>query len=142
MNHPALALFVLLSTACGPPPALDERAAPEGVFARTAGPALEHHCGAPPCHGNEARPLRVYAPGTLRADPSRVHRDEPLSADEVRANERRAQAFLSEAPSALDALVLAKPLGRVAHLGGVLCDGPTDTPCAELLAWAHAAGLR
>lgn len=113
-------------------PALD----PE-VFAARVQPVLAARCASPACHGSDRRRLRVYAPGFFRADPARVHRDEPLSPEELRANERSAAAFaLDVAPE--ESLLVTKPLGRVPHLGGRVFAAPDDD-CDALIAWLRTA---
>ncbi len=75
----------------------------------------------------------MYAPGLFRADPRRVHRDEPLTPEELRANQRSAEAFaLETAPE--DSLLVTKPLARVPHLGGQVFVLPDDEVEA-LIVW-------
>ena len=72
-------------------PALDAE-----MFLTRVQPVLAARCATPNCHGADRRRLRVYAPGLFRADPRRVHRDEPLTPEELRANLRSAEAFALE----------------------------------------------
>jgi hypothetical protein len=142
VNAPrARALLCALSLAgCvanGPlaPPALDL-----AVFSSRAQPVLAARCATPACHGSDRRRLRVYAPGFFRSDPARVHRDEPLSSDELLANERSASAFAADVLRADESLLVTRPLGYGGHLGGrVLSESDADT--AALLAWLRTGGL-
>jgi hypothetical protein len=104
------------------------------TFATRVQPVLASRCASPACHGSDRRRLRVYAPGFFRSDPSRVHRDEGISAEELAANERSAAAFALDAPSAGESLLVTKPLNRVAHLGGQVFSA-SDDEYAALVAW-------
>ena len=110
-------------------PALDH-----AMFATRVQPLLAARCASPTCHGSDRRRLRVYAPGFFRSDPRRVHRDEPITADELAANERSAAAFALDAPSAAESLLVAKPLNAVPHLGGQVFSA-ADDEYASLIAW-------
>lgn len=117
------------------PPSLDL-----AMFASRVQPVLAARCASPACHGSDRRRLRVYAPGFFRSDPHRVHRDEPITADELAANERSAAAFVVEAPSAAESLLVTKPLHRVPHLGGQVFTA-SDDEHAALLAWIRTGAV-
>ncbi|MBK6534939.1 MAG: hypothetical protein IPF99_36980 [Deltaproteobacteria bacterium] len=117
------------------PPSLDL-----AMFASRVQPVLAARCASPACHGSERRRLRVYAPGFFRSDPRRVHRDEPITADELAANERSAAAFVVEAPSAAESLLVTKPLHQVAHLGAQVFTA-SDDEHATLLAWIRTGSI-
>jgi hypothetical protein len=116
-------------------PALDP-----ATFAARVQPVLAARCASPACHGSDRRRLRVYASGFFRRDPSRVHRDEAITADELAANERSAAAFALDAPSAEESLLVAKPLNRVTHLGGQVFTA-SDDEYAALVAWIRTGEL-
>ncbi len=129
----AVALAGCVGNAPAAAPALDPTA-----FAASVQPVLAARCASPACHGTDRRRLRVYAQGFFRRDPARLHRDEPLTPEELSANERSAAAFALGAPSPRESLLVAKPLGLVNHLGGqVLTD--TDHDCAALVEWVGGA---
>lgn len=94
---------------------------PLDMFADTVEPHLEERCASGGCHAREERPLRLYAPGQLRADPARTWLDEGLDGDELLANARSLAAFALDATPE-DCLALRKPLsvraGGVHHGGG------------------------
>ena len=114
-------------------PALDAE-----MFSTRVQPVLAARCATPNCHGADRRRLPVYAPGLFRADPRRVHRDEPLTPEELRANQRSAEAFALEiAPE--DSLLVTKPLARVPHLGGRVFVLPDDDVDA-LVVWLGTGG--
>lgn len=110
------------------------------AFAEHVQPVLALRCASPACHGSDRRRLRVYAPGFFRLDPTRVHRDEPITPEELAANERSASAFARDVPAAAESLLVTKPLGYVNHLGGrVLTESDDDQ--WTLLAWLRSGGL-
>lgn len=139
MSTRLLALFAALAGCVGnaalSAPQLDAE-----LFASSVQPVLAARCASPVCHGSERRRLRVYAPGFLRSDSSRAHRDEPLTPGELRANERSAAAFALEAlPEA--SLLVTKPLGVVPHLGGAVLNS-LDEDHEALLAWLRTGVAR
>jgi hypothetical protein len=91
------------------------------TYARDLQPLLEASCATLDCHGDRARPLRLYAETGLRA--TDALRDQPLTMVELAAN---ASALLAVDPGAApdDHLAVRKPLppaeGGVAHIGGKL----------------------
>lgn len=119
--------------------ALDQPSLDARMFAERVQPVLAARCASPTCHGSERRRLRVYATGLLRRDPSRAHRDEPIDADELRANERSAAAFALGVSSAAESLLVTKPRNAVNHLGArVFAD--SDADLEALLAWLRSGG--
>ncbi|MFO0556409.1 MAG: hypothetical protein U0269_00175 [Polyangiales bacterium] len=111
------------------------------MFAAQIQPVLATRCASPACHGNERRRLRVYSPGLFRADPSRTHVDEALSANELEANARSAESFAADVPVARESLLVRKSLGDAGHLGGrVLTE--SDRDALALVAWLRTGGAR
>ncbi len=111
------------------------------LFAQSVEPVLEARCSDPSCHGNNRRALQVFAPMRYRQDPTRLYIPESLSPAELTANEDSAAAFALGVTTALDSLLVAKPLGYVTHLGGTVFASPTEPDCAAVIAWLHTGGL-
>ncbi len=122
-----------LVAGCAGNPTVEAPALDAAFFAARVQPILAARCATPVCHGSERRRLRVYAPGLFRRDPRRLHRDEALTDDEVRANALSAEAFAAGA-SAEESLLVTKPLDRVPHLGGRVFTLPDDD-WDTLVAW-------
>ncbi len=119
-----------------PVPLLDQ-----AVFGAEVQPVLAERCANPTCHGRPERPLSIYAPRRWRADPRRVHLDEPLTADELRHNYVASCALAAEAERPEDALLVRKPLGAeggLYHGGGPVFDGVADDGYRVVLAWIAA----
>lgn len=133
---------ILAAPACAQPngpdriPPLDHT-----QFVANVEPVLELRCANPSCHGNDRRALRVYAPGRFRLDPTRLHLAEPLSADELASNEVSAAAFAADITRADDSLLLSKPTGRAAHLGGIVFTDPTDREPTAIRTWLQTGDL-
>jgi hypothetical protein len=106
--------FVVLAACAGPDPGSAPAPAPlDGAeYAATVQPIVEARCATLDCHGNEDRPLRLYAVTGLRRQDA--WRDLPdLMPEELDENVRAA--------SAQDAnLILDKALGRMGHEGGAV----------------------
>lgn len=134
MNARATLLAAALAGACVDNAPIAEPSLDRALFVSVAQPVLAARCASPACHGSDRRRLRVYAPGYFRADPSRTHRDEALTDAELDANARSAAAFALDVTDPEASLLVAKPLGRVAHLGGSVFER-SDDDCAALLAW-------
>lgn len=114
------------------------RVGPMEAFAREVQPHLAERCASGGCHGTSERPLSLYASGVHRADPSRVHLDEPLTDRELAANARRLAAFAHQvAPER--SLALRKPLAKRSggcwHGGGEVFADRTDPAYRILDAW-------
>jgi len=133
----ALAVSVLL-LGCGPQvgsepvPALDAE-----VYATHVHPLVRFSCASLDCHGDEGRPLRLYAEDGLRR--SAELRGQPLSPEEAAWN---VTAFggIDPAPASPDAhLALLAPLsvesGGTAHVGGDLWPSREDPAYRCLRAW-------
>lgn len=111
------------------------------LFATSVQPVLAARCATATCHGSDRRRLRVYAPGWFRADASRTHRDEPLTADELEANARSAEAFAANVAVAEQSLLVRKPLGAAVHLGGrVLTEN--DAATRAIVDWIITGGAQ
>ncbi len=143
MSHcPHLAVLCLALSACVPPndpsvlPRLDH-----AMFAQHVEPVLELRCANPSCHGNDSRPLRVYAPDRFRMDPARLHLIEPLSPEEIARNEASAAAFAVEITRADDSLLLTKVVGLAPHLGGTLYVDTSDREYQAMRTWLQSGGL-
>lgn len=112
------------------------------VFAARAQPVLDRRCAAP-CHAQPDRPLTIYSPGHRRADPARLHFDEPLTADELAANARALAGFaldpLTAGEPITSCLVLCKPLsvaaGGCGHLVGPVFASADDRDYRGLRAY-------
>ncbi len=137
----ALALAVVLAS-CGPAPGdapvpeLDE-----GFYVEHVHPVVRFSCASLDCHGDEGRPLRIYAEDGLRIRAElRGHpHDAPLDPEEAAWN---AAAFAGIDPEPSDlahSLVLQKPLARdaggVAHEGGDLWPSSDDPSYVCLASW-------
>lgn len=130
----SIALCGCVGNASVDAPSLDAR-----MFAERVQPVLAARCANPTCHGSERRRLRVYATGLLRRDPSRAHRDEPIDAAELDANERSAVAFALGVSSAAESLLVTKPLNVVNHLGARVF-ARSDADLETLLTWLRSGG--
>lgn len=142
MTPPRALVASLALLGCGPEPgAATLPPLDTAVFEARVEPVLERRCANPSCHGNDRRPLRVYAPERFRADPARRHRAEPLTFSEVRANEASARAFALGVATARESLLVAKPLGLAGHQGGAVFETGDDAECEALVAWLRTGGL-
>jgi len=137
------ALLLLCAGCDGPGP--DPRPWPVGdleAFEQRVMPHLAERCASGGCHGDPDRPLSLYAPGAHRADPRRLHLDEPLTQEELVENARRVRAFALTAP-VRDTLIVRKPLAPAAgglwHGGGDVFADERDPGCRELVRWLRTA---
>lgn len=128
-------LVLLLLSACAPDVGTMMIDAPDVAAYPTMQPYLEARCATLDCHGDEGRPLRLYAETGLRIDG--VARDTPLTSDELEANAW--SLFGVDAAQRSDAhLSYLKPLaeseGGMAHVGGdVLALDSDEARC--VLGW-------
>lgn len=135
----ALVLAAAVIGCGGPPPG--EEAVNRPSFERfelEVQPILELGCANPSCHGRPERPLSIYAPLRHRADPSRTHLAEPLTADELLQNYSVSRVLGSGGASADETLLVRKPLAEHAatyHGGGAVFDGAADERHRTLRAW-------
>lgn len=136
--------LLLLLTGCIEDPG--ERALPAGdpiAFEVDVQPVLAASCANPACHGAVERPLQTYAVRLHRLDPADLYLDAPLTSEELRRNQRSAEAMLSGFAAAADSPLLTKPLapeqGGSTHTGGVQFHDPTEPGYRALTAWADDA---
>ncbi len=135
-----LSWLAMASIACGPPPQpVAPPALDSAMFRSQVQPILERGCASPSCHGNDRRPLRVYAPGYFRADPTRLHLDEPISPDELAANQRSASAFALGVDRAEQSLLVLKPLGHAGH--ATVFSTVDDRDAQTVIVWLRTGGL-
>ncbi len=127
----------------GPGPSHELVLGDAATFATDVQPVLSTTCANPACHGNEKRPLALYAPQRHRADPARVWLDEPLTDAELARNQVRVTAFALFAPSVEHVLLLCKPLapaeGGCEHSGGIQLMDTDEPHYHALYDWTVAA---
>lgn len=141
MRAPAV-LIALFAPGCAVDnPALDLPVLDHHMFVTEVQPVFERRCANPSCHGNDRRPFRVYATERFRQNPDRLHRDEPITEEELRANEMSATAFATGISRAMDSLLITKPLGIVFHQGGEVWTTSEDPECQAVLRWLRSGGL-
>lgn len=109
-------------------------------------PLFEARCANPSCHGNERRPLEIYAPLQHRREPSQLFVDGPLTSRELEINFARTCMFLAQASEASDCELVSKPLaseaGGIDHSGVVVYERLDDPELQPLLDWIdHAIAL-
>src|SRR5690606_7513463 len=117
-----------------PPPPVPLPTGNAEVFASLAQPALDRRCADASCHADADRPFALYSPGRRRADRSRLHLIEPLTAEELAANALAVAALALDplaAGAPIDAcLVLCKPLavpaGGCGHVVGEVFAGTDE----------------
>lgn len=97
-------------------PSLDEP-----YFRCRVEPVLVESCAFFACHGDGARPFRVYGPNRLRLGIDEARRGVSLGATEHEANLRAASAFASATDGYPEPLLVAKPLDPA--LGGAFHGG-------------------
>ena len=90
-------------------------------YASSVHPILEARCATLDCHGDPGRPLRLYAETGLRA--ADLLRGQPITMDELVANVRALEGVDPGVPADAS-IVMAKPLGRIDHVGGVVWADP------------------
>jgi hypothetical protein len=117
--------------------------APFDVFVASVNPILGDRCGNPSCHGSAGRPLELYSIHQHRAVPEDVHLGAPLTQEELERNYLHASAFLVDAPSAEQSMLLRKTLpleaGGMDHVGGAIFEDPRDVEYRTLARWVGAA---
>jgi len=119
----------------------------EAVFHCNVEPILARDCSYTACHGNAGFPLRVYAPGKLRATaPANI--DEAIAAltpAERHANFRAAAAFGFGGVAPDDDLLLRKTIppseGGFEHVGGAVFTGRDDARYVAIRAWLAGTGV-
>ncbi|MCO4770768.1 MAG: hypothetical protein KDA24_12120 [Deltaproteobacteria bacterium] len=109
------------------------------LFAQTASPVVELHCGTSGCHGTPDRPYAVYARSEYRADPGDLLSDPPLNDDELRHNAIASLAFVQDVDDAAASALLRRPLHPAAggsdHGGGAQFTNAQDPDYLVLAAW-------
>lgn len=120
-------------------PAQDERPMVDldyTTFVNDIQPIFAARCANPACHGRPERALSTYAPKRFRADPQRVHLDEPLTEQEMRHNFVAACIFASEADGPEETPLLQKPLADpVYHGGGAVFFSDRDSDYITIHSW-------
>lgn len=101
-------------------------------------PVLQARCSNPTsCHALETRPFALYARRANRLDPVDIHRDPPLTEEEIEANYHRTRSFAVDQGGG--PLLLTKPLDErhsgVRHEGGVQFQAPDDREFRILAQW-------
>ncbi len=113
------------------------------AFVSRVQPVYEDQCTERNCHGNEGRPLALFATGKHRLAPTQVDSDEPLDEAELRANFDRSRAFLLGVEHARSCELVSKPLavgaGGVGHAAGAVFDSDIDDQYLDLLDWVSDA---
>ena len=129
---------------CEPAPGATQRF-PLGdpvAFTTAVQPILAARCANPGCHGDSARPLELYAEHQHRLDPNDVHRDLPLTDEELQLNYRRTCATLLGVVRPEAAPLLLKPLAEAAggagHAGGPVFFSTDDPELQALWRWVSA----
>lgn len=106
-------------------------------------PVFEARCSERNCHGNDDRPLGLYAPGRHRLDGEQADPDAPLLDDELRANFDRTRAFLAFVATPESCELLTKPLavhaGGVDHGAGAVFTSTIDDEYLDILDWVSDA---
>ena len=127
-------MFMVLLWACAPDVGSIPLDAPNVDAYEALHPYLEARCATLDCHGDEGRPLRLYAETGLRLPG--VDRDLPVTAEELEAN---AWSLVGVDPGSDSerSLVFLKPLDRseggMEHVGeDVFTRGSAE---AECLSW-------
>lgn len=109
------------------------------LFSSEAEPVLETRCAEAACHGDEMRPLRIYAPGHLRMDSSLVSTDD-LTPDELERNYLQTLGFLVGISDPQRSQLLSKPLplsdGGTYHEPGPVFESRIDGDFVALETWA------
>jgi hypothetical protein len=133
----------LALAACDVAPPETEPLGPSGDradFATYVQPVLRAGCASLDCHGDDGRPLRLYARNGLRRDVTM----RGLDADdaELTANMLAIRGLEPDASAIEDNLLLLKPLsvdaGGVHHVGGDLFLDQNDRGYRCLHAWLRA----
>lgn len=121
----------------------------EATFRCRVEPVLARRCAFPACHGDPARPFRVYAPNRLRFGLPADALGTPLAPEEHEANLRAALGIASPTAGYDEPLLVVKPLserlGGAYHGGAEQFDGSDvfeaadDPDLATLRAWIAGA---
>lgn len=142
-----LILTIFIVAGCGVASMEDEPLPPLDYeeFVRQVQPILGYGCANPSCHGNEQRPLSIYAPQAYRFDPTQVFTLSPLTDGELRENYERARSFAVD--TGAGPLLLTKPLaeeaGGARHLeGGDIFYSIEERDYRILEAWIYGGGGR
>jgi hypothetical protein len=135
-----LALATLLADAAcaGPDPGSEVAPAPldRDAYVHLVHPIVEARCATLDCHGNADRPLRLYAETGLRAS-DELRDTTTLTAEELDANVAAVSGLQDPGGGQIgvDELLLAKPLGRMKHSGGVVWTTLTDPQYVCVRGW-------
>jgi len=136
---PFLLALVLAAACAGPSGDVEPLLVGDAArFAEEVQPVITERCATGGCHGRPDRPLCLYAPGQHRADPARLHLDEPLTSEEIGRNARRLASF-AHGTGADGSLTLQKPLATGAggcwHGGGDVFVDRSDPDYRAVRAW-------
>jgi hypothetical protein len=140
----AMSLVSALSLSCAGSPSTSDRMTLNGPspgdFEASIGgvePVFERHCGSFDCHGNPARPLRIYGQNGLRIpnDAGILPGTATTTTDEISANYRSIIAVEPEQMNAVvkngadpeSLLILKKPLLVETHKGGLVLHKDDDS---------------
>lgn len=143
MKTTVIALCVSLACACTVQDQEEMSVTPSGElanFATFVQPVLAASCASLDCHGQEGRPLRLYAKDGLRQ--AAELRGQDASDDELAANMMSIAGLEPQSTQIEDHLFLRKPLaldhGGIHHVGGELWADQTDPSYRCLHAWLRA----
>lgn len=144
---PALVCALACGCVTGEETVALQRAGALAAFVEQAEPVLETRCANPSCHGNDERPLSLFAPHRHRLDEADVFLDAPLTGDELRHNFLQAQVLIGDVRSAAHSPLLREPLaaraGGMSHAGVEVFVDTADYDYRRLHAWvAHALAQR
>ena len=130
-------------------PALEDEPLDDAAFRCRVESILARRCAFPACHGDPARPFRVYAPNRLRYGLPADALPSPLTPEEHDANLRAATSFAGPSAGYAEPLLVAKPLserlGGAYHGGaeqfgaGDVFEAPDDPDLAALRVWVAGA---
>lgn len=109
------------------------------LFVSQAEPVLAERCANPSCHGNDARPLSLFATHRHRLAPEERFLDTPLSEEELTRNYWRAAAFVVGLTDPGECQLLTRP--STEHAGVRVFADESDYDYERLSEWVEASAL-
>ena len=144
-----VALLAALAACTQANPVVEVEGPDVDAFRCRVEPVLARRCAFAACHGDRARPFRVYAPNRLRFGLPADALAAPLTPDEHAANYEMAASFAQPTAGYEEPLLVGKPLterlGGAVHGGaemfgaGDVFETGDDPELAVLRAWIAGA---
>ncbi|MCP4499863.1 MAG: hypothetical protein GY822_07865 [Deltaproteobacteria bacterium] len=110
-------------------------------FVQFTQPVFKNQCASPSCHGNDDRPLEIFAQQLHRVNDDERYLYTPLTDDEIMQNALRASLFVGDLQGGESSLLrktLPLEVGGKEHAAGSQFSAVDDRGYQALLRWVES----